>query len=48
MEILRNGAIQQVKSEPGEFLSNLLLLNKKDGGHQPAINLKFLLNNAIP
>ena len=32
-EMLRKGAIQQVKSEPGEFLSNLFLVNKKDGGH---------------
>ena len=28
-EMLRKGAIQQVKSEPGEFLSNLFLLNLK-------------------
>ena len=46
-EMLRKGAIQQVKSEPGEFLSNLFLVNKKDGGHQPVINLKFL-NSFIP
>ena len=26
--ILRTGAIQQVKSEPGEFLSNLFFVNK--------------------
>ena len=32
-EMLRKGAIQQVKSEPGEFLSNLFLVNKKVGGH---------------
>ena len=31
-EMLRNGAIQQVKSEPEELLSNLFLANKKDGG----------------
>ena len=41
-EMLRKGAIQQVKSEPGKFLSNLFLVNKKDGGHRPVINLKFL------
>ena len=46
-EMLRKGAIQQVKSEPGEFLSNLFLVNKKDGGHRPVINLKFL-NSFIP
>ena len=32
-EMLMKGAIQQVKSEPGEFLNNLSLVNKKDGGH---------------
>ena len=46
-EMLRKGAILLVKSEPGEFLSNLFLVNKKDGGHQPVINLKFL-NSFIP
>ena len=46
-EILRKGAIQQLRSEPEEFLSNLFLVNKKDGGHQPVINLKFL-NSFIP
>ena len=46
-EMLRKGAIQQVKSEPEEFLSNLFLVNKKDGGHRPVINLKFL-NSFIP
>ena len=43
--MLRKGAIQQVKSEPGEFLSNLFLVNKKGGGHRPVI--KFL-NSFIP
>ena len=46
-EMLRKGAIQQVKSEPGEFLSNLFLVNKKAGGHRPVINIKFL-NSLIP
>ena len=46
-EMLRKGVIQQVKSEPGEFLSNLFLVNKKDGSHRPVINLKFL-NIFIP
>ena len=32
-EMLRKGAIQQVKSQPQGFLSNLFLVNKKDGGH---------------
>ena len=46
-EMLRKGAIQQVKSKPGGFLSNLFLVNKKDRGHRPVINLKFL-NSFIP
>ena len=46
-KMLRKGAIQQVKSEPGEFLSNLFLVNKKAGGHRPVINIKFL-NSLIP
>ena len=46
-EMLRKGAIQQLKSEPGEFLSNLFLVKQKDGGHRPVINLKFL-NSFIP
>ena len=41
-EMLNKGAIQQVKSKPGEFLSNLFLVNEKDGGHRPVINLKLL------
>ena len=40
--MLRKGAIEQAKSEPGKFLSNSFLVNKKDGGHWPVINLKFL------
>ena len=46
-EMLRKGAIQQVKSKPGGFLSNLFLVNKKDRGHRPVINLKFL-NSFMP
>ena len=46
-EMLRNGAIQQVKSGPEELLSNLFLVNKKDRGQRPVINLKFL-NSFIP
>ena len=43
-KILRKSAIQQVKSEPGEFLSNCFFVNKKDVDHWPVINLKFLNN----
>ena len=46
-EMLRKGAVQQVKSEPAEFLSNLFLVNKKDGRHRLIINPKFL-NSFIP
>ena len=41
-EMLTKGAIQKGKSGPGEFLSNLFLVNKTDEGHRPVINLKFL------
>ena len=44
-ETSRKGAIQQVKSELGEFLRNLFLV--KDGGHRPEKNLKFM-NSFIP
>ena len=46
-DMLRKDAIQQVKSKPGEFLSNLFLVSKKDGGHRPVINPKFR-NSFIP
>ena len=46
-KMLKKGAIQQVKSKPGKFLSNLLLVNKKDGSHRSVINLK-VLKNFIP
>ena len=45
--LLWKGAIQQVKSDPGEFLSNLFLESKNYGGHRSVINLK-LLNSFIP
>ena len=32
-KILRKSAIQQVKSEPGEFLSNWFFVNKEDVDH---------------
>ena len=46
-EILRKSAIQHVKTEPGEFLSDMFTGNKNDGSHRPAMNLKFL-NSFIP
>ena len=41
-EILRKGTIQQVQPEPGQLLSNLFLVDQKDGGHGPLIILKYL------
>ena len=38
---------ERAKSELGEFLSTLFLVNKKDRGHRPVINLKFR-NSFIP
>ena len=35
-----------MKSESGEFLSNLFLVNKKNESHRPVKNLKFL--DSIP
>ena len=45
--MLKKGAIQIVPHIPGEFLSNLFLVGKKDEGHRPIINLKHL-NSFIP
>ena len=36
------GAIQQVEFAPGQFLSNLFLMDKKDLSHRPVISLKYL------
>ena len=41
-EMLRKDTIQQVKAEPGEFLSNSFAVHKKDGLHRLVMNLKFL------
>ena len=45
--MLQKGAIQNVSHVSGEFLSNLFLVDKSDGGKRPVINLKNL-NSFIP
>ena len=45
--MLRKGAIHLVYSKESQFLSNLFLVPKKDGGKRPVINLKAL-NSFIP
>ena len=45
--MLEKGAIQKVVPTQGQFLSNLFLVEKKDGGNRPVINLKNL-NKFIP
>ena len=46
-EMLKKGAIMRTQPAQGEFLSNLFLMGKKDGGYRPVINLK-MLNQFIP
>ena len=47
LDMLEKGAIQKVVPTQGQFLSNLFLVEKKDGGNCPVINLKNL-NKFIP
>ena len=40
--MLEKGAISKVLHQEGEFLSQIFLVGKKDGGNRPVINLKNL------
>ena len=42
-EMLRKGAITKVNPVVDQFLSNLILVEKKAGGNCPVINLKHLI-----
>jgi hypothetical protein len=46
-EMLRKGAIRMCQNQPGQFLSAVFLVGKKDGGHRPVLNLRSL-NKHIP
>ena len=46
-EMLKKGATRQASTVKGEFLRNLFLIKKKDGGQRPVINLKHA-NACIP
>ena len=42
--MLKRGAIQQTAHQAGEFLSNIFLVGKRDGGNRPVANLRYLRN----
>ena len=46
-EMLKKGAIRKVQPSKGEYVTNLFLVKKKDGGQRTVINLKQL-NAYIP
>ena len=46
-EMLLEGVIQPVSPCKNQYLCNLFLVSKRDGGNRPVVNLKYL-NNFIP
>ena len=44
---LKKSAVEQVCPQKDQFLSNIFIVKKKDGGNRPVINLKEL-NQYIP
>ena len=40
--LLKKGAVEQVCPQKDQFLSNIFIVKKKDGGNRPVINLKEL------
>ena len=46
-EMIQKGAIQEVSPIPGQFVSSIFIVEKKDSGYRPVINLKKL-NQYIP
>ena len=45
--LLKKGAVEHVCPQKDQFLTNILIVKKKDGGNRPVINLKEL-NKYIP
>ena len=46
-EMLEKGAFSKVSHQEGEFLSQIFLVGKKDGGESPVINLN-IFNKFVP